>query len=370
MKLAVRELRRRPGRFAAATMTLLLISMLLMFLGGLADGLISNSTGAVRAQQVDLLVFSSDAKDSFLRSRIDANLRSRIQAVPGVGTTGGIGIIQLGARVPGRGPRDLADTALFGYEIAPKGVAATPPPLGQVYADDVLKSKGITNGMTIELGAYRSPVTIIGFVSDTAYLGQGALWGSIATWRKVAADNKSVQALAEGSFQSLVVKATGSVEATRSAIDQATVGATATLTIAEAANAIPGVKEQRATFNQIIGATIVIALVVVALFFALLTVERTALYGVLKAIGASSATLFAGVVAQAVVVTLVAALGAALLSFALDALIPPGSIPFALSFGRVLSSAAFLLLAAIVGCAFSLRRVLRIDPASAIGGAL
>ncbi|CAN5782312.1 hypothetical protein BH23ACT2_BH23ACT2_17790 [soil metagenome] len=34
----------------------------------------------------------------------------------------------------------------------------------------------------------------------------------------------------------------------------------------------------------------------------LLTVERTALYGVLKALGVSSRTLFAGVLLQAVVV--------------------------------------------------------------------
>ena len=52
-------------------------------------------------------------------------------------------------------------------------------------------------------------------------------------------------------------------------------------------------------FNQIIGVTLVIAIVVVALFFALLTVERIGLYGMLKAIGARSRTLFGGVVVQA-----------------------------------------------------------------------
>ena len=51
-------------------------------------------------------------------------------------------------------------------------------------------------------------------------------------------------------------------------------------------------------FNQIIGVTLVIAVVVVALFFALLTVERVGLYGMLKAIGARSRTLFGGVVAR------------------------------------------------------------------------
>ena len=66
-------------------------------------------------------------------------------------------------------------------------------------------------------------------------------------------------------------------------------------------------RQQRGVFNQIIGVTIVIAVVVIALFFVLLTVERTALYGVLKAIGARSRTLFGGVMLQAVVVAAIAA---------------------------------------------------------------
>ena len=60
-------------------------------------------------------------------------------------------------------------------------------------------------------------------------------------------------------------------------------------------------------FNQIIAVTLVIAVVVVALFFALLTVERVGLYGMLKAIGARSRTLLGGVVAQAAIVALIIA---------------------------------------------------------------
>jgi putative ABC transport system permease protein len=170
--------------------------------------------------------------------------------------------------------------------------------------------------------------------------------------------------------QALVVRAPeeGGAELTR-AIDEATGGATDSYTIDGAIDAVPGVSQQRSVFNQIIGVTIVIAIVVVALFFALLTVERMGLYGVLKALGASSGTIFAGVLLQAVVVTAVACavgIGAAV---GLDALIPAGSIPFAVTPPRLVTSAVSLLVAAVVGCAFSLRRVLRVDPAAAIGGA-
>ena len=109
------------------------------------------------------------------------------------------------------------------------------------------------------------------------------------------------------------------------------------------------------------------ALVVIGLFFALLTVERLSLYGVLKALGAKSLTIFGGLMVQAVVVTLIASTVAAGLVILLDLVIPPGSIPIFVSAGSILSSAALLLLAAAVGCSFSLRRVLKVDPASAIG---
>ena len=57
MRLALRELIRRPGRFVTATVILTLVAVLVMFLGGLLDGLIRSSTDAVRAQDADLIVF-------------------------------------------------------------------------------------------------------------------------------------------------------------------------------------------------------------------------------------------------------------------------------------------------------------------------
>ncbi|MGA9276965.1 ABC transporter permease [Ilumatobacter sp.] len=362
MNLALKELRRRPGRFATATVIITLIAILLMFLGSLLDGLIESSTGAIRAQDADALVYSASAQASFPRSRIEPDIRAAVESVDGVDEVGGIGLVQLGARVPDNGPRDLANVAMFGYELAPDGVPA-PPADGQAYADDVLKADGIEEGMTILVGPARTPVEIVGFVSDTSFNGQGGLWANESTWRTTLADNRPDAQLADGVWQSLVVRG----DADPDAIDAATDGATDSYTIDGAVAAIPGVEEQQGTFNQIIGVTIAVALVVIGLFFALITVERVSLYGVLKALGAKSMTIFGGLMVQAVVVTLIASAIAAALVVLLDLVIPPGSIPIAVSAGSILSSTALLLLAAAVGCSFSLRRVLKVDPASAIG---
>ncbi len=117
MKLALTELRRRPGRFSVAAVILTLIAILLMFLGGLLDGLIASSTGAIRAQNADAIVYSDTAQASFVRSRIEPQIRAEVEAVPGVTEVGGIGNVQLGARIPGKGPRDLAGVALLGRNL-------------------------------------------------------------------------------------------------------------------------------------------------------------------------------------------------------------------------------------------------------------
>ncbi len=370
MRLALRELRRRPGRFVAATAILTLVGLLVMFLGGLLDGLINGSIAAIRAQDGDALVYSSTAEATFQRSRIDGDVRAEVEAVDGVAETGGLGVVQLGARLPGNAPRDLASTALFGYEIPPIGVPEPPGP-GEVYADTVLKADGVEEGMEILLGPARTPVTVVGFVSDTSFSGQGTLWADATTWRDVLAANRPDQQLGDDVFQALVVRADDGVDVAEltKRIDEATGEATETLTISAAVDAVPGVAQQRTVFNQIIGVTIAIAVTVVGLFFALLTVERIPLYGVLKAVGARSSALFGGLLTQAVVVTSIAVVIAGGLSLALDALIPPGSVPVDVSPRRIITSAVLLLVASVVGCAFSLRRVLRIDPASAIGAA-
>jgi putative ABC transport system permease protein len=370
VSLALKELRRRPGRFGVATVILTLIAILLMFLGGLLDGLTAGNTGAIRAQQADLIVYSSTSQDSLVRSRIDPEQRKQVAAVDGVSDVGELGSVQLGSRIEGKGPRDLVPVVLFGYEAASRGLPKPPVSEGETWADDTLKAEGVKQGDTIRIGPARSPVRVIGFVNDTRYAGQSALWASLETWRKVQNQNRPDARVTPGVSQALVVQAGDSVDASGLAdrIDQTTGGLTSSLTEDEAINALPGVAAQQSVFNQIIGLTVLIAIIVVALFFALITVERVGLYGVLKALGAGSGRLFAGVLLQAVIVTIIACAIAAIAALALDAVIPVGSIPFTAGGGRLLSSTVVLLVAAVIGCAFSLRRVLRVDPAQAIGG--
>jgi putative ABC transport system permease protein len=149
------------------------------------------------------------------------------------------------------------------------------------------------------------------------------------------------------------------------AIDAATGGKTQTVTRSFAVDSLPGIKQQRSTFNAIIDTTFFVAALVVALFFVLLTIERLGMYAVFKAIGASSGQIFGQVVLQAVVITVVSFVLGALLALAVASAIPP-QVPLQLSAGRAIEVVVGLVVMSTLGSAISLRRVVRIDPATAI----
>ena len=140
MRIALRELRRRPGRFTVAAVILTLIAILVMFLGGLLDGLTGSSTGALRAQKGELIVFSSTSRDSIVRSRIEPSTARQVEGVEGVKRAGGLGSVQLGARLSDSGPRDLFPVVLFGMLPLPdllpadKSLAAAVRPLHRIAA--------------------------------------------------------------------------------------------------------------------------------------------------------------------------------------------------------------------------------------------
>ena len=365
MRLALRELRRRPGRFAAAGLILFLLAGLVVFLTGLVNGLNSDTDGVLRAQRAELVAYADVAEDQLAQSLVTPELRAEVEAVDGVAATGALSVQQLGARLPDRDDRDLVDVVVVGFE-RPVAGADEPPGPGEGLADSGLREQGIEVGTTVAVGPGRTPVEVVGHVDRAGFQGQGSLWVAPDTLTEVVAASAAGDALPPGASQALVVEVDDGAdpEALAARIDDAT-GTTSTLTPAEAAAAVPDIGG--GVLQQIIGLTLVIAVAVTALFFALLTAERVGLYGVLEAIGARASTLLVGVFVQAVALTVLASAAALAPALAFAAAVPADGIPFELTARSVAFALVALLVAAVLGAALSVRRVTRIDPAAAIG---
>lgn len=365
MRLALLEVFRKPGRFAVAGGALTMLTLLLLFLGGLLDGLYLGATGALRSQPDGAIVFSADSRESILRSAATADQRDEIAGIDGVERAGGLGVTLLGVRIPG--VDEIADGAVIGYELDSGSIPA-PPPEGEAWADTTLEAAGASLGDTITVGPAATPVVISGWVDDANFLGQSGIWVSPATWRTVQNANRPDIQVGPDDFQAIVAEVDDSVtaEALAERIDEFGGGATSSLSTIDAANSLPGVAEQDATFGAIIGTTFFVVGLVVALFFALLTLERVGLYAVLKAFGTPSRTLVLGVAAQAVAVAVISFGFGALLTYLLSLGIP-ASVPVQFTLGRGITTLVGITVTAVIGGLVSLRRIISVDPAAAIG---
>jgi putative ABC transport system permease protein len=312
-----------------------------------------------------VFVYSKDANDSFFRSRLDAATRDQVASVDGVSSVAGLSVTQLPVRAPGQAEPD--DAAVFAYETANEQVPS-PPPAGQAYVDRAFGDTGVEVGGTLQLGPQRTPITVAGWVQDTTFSLQGGIWMDPATWSRVIEANVPAAVLAEGSSQAVLVTIAAGEEP-RTVADRIAgqVPSVTALTKEAAILGIPGVADQRSVFTAIITVTFVVAGLVVALFFALLTLERVGLFGVLKAIGTTSRTLAAGLSLQAVLIALAAFVLGGAITLLLAALIP-AAIPLQLEPRRALITVLGLMLTALMGSAISFRRIIRIDPATAVGG--
>lgn len=380
MSIALKELRRQPRRFSAVTMAMTLLIVLLVVLGGFLDGLELSQTGAYRAHEGNVLVFDDDAELQLQRSRVATADAEALAALPAIDAVGSLDATFTVAGI-GAGSEEgdpvledpvLEDVALFGYELATVGLPE-PPAAGEAIVDQQLQRvAGVQVGDVLEIGPTAEPVTVSAIIDDLT-TGAPTVWVGVDEWRRLVALGNPAAVPPDGTAQILVVAPAGSPEDAVAAIVGSPLGDASTagpgldpVTATGAVDALDVVQQQSSTFEGIISVTFIIVLLVVALFFALITLERVGLYAVFKALGARTGELLLGLSAQAVAISLVAIVIGFTLSALFISLLPP-ELPLRVEPARLGQIAVGTVITALLGSLFTARRILRIDPAEAIG---
>jgi putative ABC transport system permease protein len=369
MNLAVAEFRRAKGRFASITGALSLIVFLVLILGALGDGLFFGGTGAVRSSTAQAYAFASDSEGSLIRSRLPLAAESELEATPGIEQATAIGaLITTTSSVPGG-----ADLVVMGFvpEADPAGVPSkvvegrlpTPEDPSGVAVDAALADDGLGLGTTLDVGGVTT--TVVGIVDDAGYQGLPTAWTSLDTYAQMRTAVRP-----EFAGQPVEPSVFGLILA--DGVTAADITAPADIVVTsneETYLSIPGIREQRSSLNAIIFASLAVAGLVVALFFALVVLEKRELFAALKALGASTSKLGGGVVLQALGATATAVVIGATAAWLVGQLLP-NNIPFLFRPETLVYSAILTVTAGVVGALLSLRRISRIDPATALGGAL
>ena len=361
--LALQEIRRKKLQFGLIVLIVGLVVYLLVMIGALGTGLMSAMSGAVNSFKVDLVVFSADSNNSFLRSELTADQRRAIADLAGPDKTGAVGYMVATAQ------REVGseEVALFGFErggVAEPSIISGRSTSGQneILLDRTLsRSSGLAVGDTITMrSALRDyQFTVVGEVDNGQFLGLSAAYVDIDQWREMRYPGQGNDAPAASAV--LIRDGGGTAARVEQAVDNSSV-----VTKSGAINAIGGVKQQQQVVMTIELFGFVIGALVIGSFFFVLTMQRSYEIAIFKAIGASNWWVFGQLVRQVAVVALAGvALGIPLA--VLTAAVIPSDVPLKVTAGAFLTGGISMTIAALLGAVFSARQVVRVNPISALG---
>lgn len=355
MFLAWKEMIHSKTRYAMIILVLILLSYLVFFLTGLAFGLGQANRSAVDDWQADKIVLSADAN-----GRLNASMIKKDQIALENDRLEGISVLSL--VVEGKTDESDDRISLTLLAVEEEGQANPQVKEGQANKDpfEVIASASLKEVYGFQLGDQLSLIgraeklTITGFTDDLMLSVSPILYTSPETAHALRANRDS-----EANYSALLVYG-DSLEQDIQNNSQLEV-----LSINEFIEKLPGYQAQNLTFAMIIIFLIVIAAIIIGIFIYVLTLQKTKVFGVMKAQGISSAYISRSVIAQTLILSLLG-LGIGLVLAVVTAIYLPQKVPFAFSWELVVISLVSMLIFAILGAFLSVRQIVNIDPSQAI----
>lgn len=356
MFLSFKELKYSKMKFTLIIAVIILISYLVYFLTSLANGLASSYTNAIEQWNSDQIVLTVDANDNMMMSYME---QADFEAIEVNGSKTRLGLFPAVINNP------LAENVLdsrvdvyfFGIDndsfIKPSELKDLTLTDNQVIVDEELKKEGYEIGDYFGVTGSTQQYEIIGFSSKTTYQTSPVVFMSLDTWQNYRYGSSNTPDL----FSATVVK--GEINDLSSNL--------VSYSTEDYISTLPGYTAQVLTFSVMIVFLIIITAFVLGIFIYVLTIQKTSMFGVMKAQGISNRYISASVIVQTF---LLVAFGIfiGLLLTSLTGIFLSDVIPFAVNviFYLVITAAFFIF--ALFGGLFSVSAVLKVDPLKAIGG--
>ncbi len=364
MFLAIRDIRFARGRFALMGSVVALITLLLVMLSGLTEGLGNQSTSAIADLPADQLVFGAPAGSSpaasFTESEVTGGQLAGWSARDGVRSAEALGISQGRLQAIGSAgvPAGTANVAVFGVgaggRLAPAPVADGTVVVGAGTARDL----NLAPGSRVAVGG--TELSVAAVVPDQWYSHTGVVWTTLGDWRTLAhlAGREALATVIAVEFEdgaavdvAAANQASGTVSTTREGAFQA----------------LGSYRSENGSLLLMQAFLYGISALVIVAFLTVWTVQRTRDIAVLKALGGSSGYVLKDAMVQAAVV-LVAGATAGGAAGVLGGLLAGRAAPFLTTPQTTLVPAAGIVVLGLAGSALAVRGITRVDPLLALGG--
>lgn len=349
MFLAWNEIRRKKLKFGLIIGVLTMISYLLFLLSGLANGLINMNKEGIDKWQADAIVLNKDANQTVQQSvfnKKDIENKYKKQAT----------LKQTGEIVSNGHQKD--NVLVFGVEkssfLVPsliEGHKATKD--NEVLADETLKNKGFKIGDTLSLSQSDEKLHIVGFTESAKYNASPVIFTNDATIAKIN------PRLIGDKINAVVVRDTNWKDKKLNQELEA-------VSINDFIENLPGYKPQNLTLNFMISFLFVISATVIGIFLYVMTLQKTSLFGILKAQGFTNGYLANVVISQTLILALFGTAFGLLLTGVTGAFLPD-AVPVKFDVLTLLVFAIVLMIVSVLGSLFSILTIRKIDPLKAIG---
>lgn len=349
MFLVWNEIRRKKLKFGLIIGVLTMISYLLFLLSGLANGLINMNKEGIDKWQADAIVLNKDANQTVQQSvfnKKDIENKYKKQAT----------LKQTGEIVSNGHQKD--NVLVFGVEkssfLVPsliEGHKATKD--NEVLADETLKNKGFKIGDTLSLSQSDEKLHIVGFTESAKYNASPVIFTNDATIAKIN------PRLTGDKINAVVVRDTNWKDKKLNQELEA-------VSINDFIENLPGYKPQNLTLNFMISFLFVISATVIGIFLYVMTLQKTSLFGILKAQGFTNGYLANVVISQTLILALFGTAFGLLLTGVTGAFLPD-AVPVKFDVLTLLVFAIVLMIVSVLGSLFSILTIRKIDPLKAIG---
>ena len=377
--LAVKEVWRNRGRFLLVSLVIALITLLVLFIAALGEGLGNGNREYISKLDAEVIVFQAKSDYLIAASRLGRDRLAAVRRVEGVADAGMLGTASANLILPEDGK--TLKVAILGVE--PGRVGEPQVVEGQQLSTDLAEEaiidsntairSGLGLGDTLTLRVTQGTqdeffsLEIVGITDGQQYSLQPSVFVPFFTWDRIRPKSEAEVNSSNPIANVILVKLEDPAQL--EAVSQrltAQVNNVEAATLKTTIQSLPGYSAQQSTLQTQGGFTLFIGILVIGGFFQIQILQKVAQIGVLKAIGTANPIVAMSSIIQIVVITIIGVAIGGLLTFLFSLTFPP-TVPIVFNGATTAIAIAALLLIGPLGGLVSIRYAVRIEPLKALG---
>jgi putative ABC transport system permease protein len=339
MNMAWKEIKKNKVRFLILGSIVFLVSLLTFIISGLANGLSQDNAALIKDLPDGQFYMNKDAEGTYNLSRIDSSIQDELlkNQKDAVAFS-----VQMGFLID---KNNKQRSVAFVASTDSKFFENVNP--GEIILDRSLEKAGIQIGDVLSNNQYSGEFVVKGFLDQKKYSHAPVAYINNDDYKEMYRVEEMQLVFIPGGDP--LQEFTGLQSFSNK----------------DFLKTIPSYSAEQTSLNMIVWFLVVISGMLFAIFFYMMNVQKMGLYGILKAIGVKTSTLFKMMWTQMVFITVIALAISITLSHVFNKIAPEG-MPFSLTPGSTALLSVVFLMIGFIGATLSGIQIKKVEPLQAI----